>query len=92
MPTVNVHEAKTQLSRLLEAVEAGEDVVIARAGRPVARLVPVTPARRQLGGLQDRFTVPADWDAPLPDAVLADFHGRPADPTDPLAVATTREP
>lgn len=78
MLTVNVHEAKTQLSRLLEAVEAGEEVVIARAGRPVARLVGLEHAapRRRLGLLQGRFTVPDDFDAPLPDEVLASFEGR----------------
>ena len=78
MLTVNVHEAKTQLSRLLEVVEAGEEVVIARAGRPVARLVGLAPAtpKRRLGLLEGRFTVPADFDAPLPDDVLALFEGR----------------
>jgi prevent-host-death family protein len=78
MQTVNVHEAKTQLSRLLEAVEAGEEVVIARAGRPVARLVGMAPAapRRRLGLLAGRFTVPDDFDAPLPDDMQALFEGR----------------
>ena len=78
MTIVNVHQAKTQLSKLLVAVEAGEEVVIARAGRPVARLVglePVAP-RRRLGLLKGRFTVPDDFDAPLPDDVLALFKSR----------------
>ncbi|WP_157263653.1 type II toxin-antitoxin system Phd/YefM family antitoxin [Azohydromonas aeria] len=77
MRTVNVHEAKTQLSRLLEAVEAGEEVVIARSGRPVARLVGLarTAPRRQLGLLAGRFTVPDDFDAPLPEAELRLFEG-----------------
>ncbi len=76
--TVNVHEAKTQLSRLIEAVEAGEEVIIARAGKPVARLMPLEASkpRRQLGLLAGRFTVPDDFDAPLPDDVLALFEGR----------------
>lgn len=78
MRTVNVHEAKTHLSRLLEAVEAGEEVTIARAGRPVARLVGLARGRerRKLGLLAGRFEVPADFDAPLPDDVLARFEGR----------------
>lgn len=77
MRTVNVHEAKTHLSRLLEAVEAGEEVLIARAGKPVARLAPLqtSTAGRRLGGLAARFAVPPDWDAPLPDGVLDAFHG-----------------
>lgn len=77
MRTVNVHEAKTHLSRLLEEVEAGQEVVIARAGRPVARLVPLQAARppRQLGILAGRTTVPDDWDAPLPADALAAFGG-----------------
>lgn len=76
MPTVNVHEAKTQLSRLLEAAEAGEDIVIARAGRPVVRLVPVRQARRKLGLMQGRFKVPEDFDAPLDERMLDLFEGR----------------
>jgi prevent-host-death family protein len=71
---VNVHEAKTHLSRLLERVAAGEEVTIAKAGRPVARLVPVAPARRVLGEDQDKhFFIADDFDAPLPADVLADF-------------------
>lgn len=78
MTIVNVHQAKTQLSKLLEAVEAGEEVIIARAGKPVARLMPLARSqpRRKLGSLAGRFTVPDDFDAPLPDAVLALFEGR----------------
>ena len=76
MTTVNVHEAKTQLSRLLEAVEAGEEVIIARAGKPVARLVPLAAdkPRRRLGLLKGRLSVPDDFDAPLPDDVLDTFY------------------
>jgi prevent-host-death family protein len=75
--TVNIHEAKTHLSRLVEEVGEGEEIVIAKAGRPVARLVPVTQARarRKLGWLKGKLTVPDDFDAPLPDEVLADFEG-----------------
>ncbi len=77
MIQVNIHEAKTQLSRLLARVEAGEEVVIARAGRPVARLsaVTVAPGERRLGLDAGLFRVPDDFDAPLPDDVLDTFEG-----------------
>ena len=72
--TVNVHEAKTHLSKLLERVEAGEEVVIARAGRPVARLIPFARARKRTLGLDaGRGFIAPDFDAPLPDDVIADF-------------------
>lgn len=71
---VNVHEAKTHLSKLLRRVAAGEEVVIARAGEPVARLVPVeTRPRRIFGVDRGRFEVPEDFNAPLPEDVLRDF-------------------
>ena len=78
MDTVNIHAAKTNLSRLLEAVANGEEVVIARAGTPIARLVPFqAPApRRQLGTLAGTFVVPDDFDDPLPDDILDAFEGR----------------
>ncbi len=80
MQMFNIHAAKTQLSRLVDAAAAGEEIVIARAGRPVARLVPLIapPARpkRLLGILAGRLRVPADFDAPLPDDELARFEGR----------------
>lgn len=74
MKTVNVHEAKTHLSRLLRRVAAGEEILIAKAGRPVARLVPVKAGRvRVLGSDRGVFTVPDDFDAPLPEELLAEF-------------------
>jgi len=74
--SVNIHEAKTHLSRLIDEVDKGGEVVIARAGKAVARLVPVDkPARRKLGALAGRFEVPADFDAPLPDDWLDAFEG-----------------
>jgi prevent-host-death family protein len=77
MVKVNILEAKTHLSRLLTRVEAGEEIVIARAGRPVARIVPfATPVRRVPGSAQGEFVVPDDFDAPLPDEVLEAFEGR----------------
>lgn len=62
---VNVHEAKTHLSRLLEQVAAGREFVIARAGKPVARLVPAreAPQRKRLGELKGRVRVPEDFNA-----------------------------
>ena len=71
---VNVHEAKTHLSRLLERVEQGGEVVIARAGRPIARLVPFArPGKRALGQDAGKGSIAPDFDAPLPDDVLSDF-------------------
>ncbi len=78
MKTVNVHAAKTNFSRLLEEVAAGEDVVIARAGTPVARLSRFEPLRqpsRRLGALEGIAVVPDDFDEPLPDDLLAAFEG-----------------
>jgi prevent-host-death family protein len=72
--SVGVHEAKTQLSRLLEQVAAGEEVVITRRGEAVARLVPTQgPPARRLGIDRDRLTVPDDFDAPLADDVIDAF-------------------
>jgi prevent-host-death family protein len=74
MIQVNIHEAKTHLSRLLRRVAGGEEIVIARAGRAVARLVPMGESKtRRLGTDQGAFTVPDDFDAPLPEEVLTDF-------------------
>lgn len=70
---VNVHEAKTHLSRLLARVERGEEIVIARSGRPVARLVRYDEPRRTLGRDAGLFEVPDDFDAPLPADVLRAF-------------------
>jgi prevent-host-death family protein len=71
---VNVHEAKTHLSRLLRRVAEGEEIIISRNGRPVARLVPVGASGGRLLGIdQGLFEVPADFDAPLSDDVLATF-------------------
>ena len=75
---VNIHQAKTHLSRLLQRVTGGEEITIARAGVPVARLVAVEAPRtpRPLGMDRGRFKVPEDFNAPLPDEVLALFEGR----------------
>lgn len=75
MHEVNVHDAKTHLSRLLADVERGEEVVISRAGKPVARLVPiVAPAGpRVLGADKGKVVIADDFDAPLPAELLAAF-------------------
>ncbi len=81
MATVNVHQAKTHLSRLLRRVAAGEEIIIAKAGRPVARLVPFRERRenRRLGTEKGRIVVADDFDAPLPPDLLSDFER--ADPS-----------
>ena len=79
MTTVNIHAAKTQLSRLVDAVAAGEEVIIARAGRPVARLVPIEPpqrAKRQLGLLDGQFNIPEDFNTMFADEISEMFEGR----------------
>ena len=75
MKIVNIHEAKTHLSRLLADVAAGEEIVIAKAGKPVARIVPVAGQRpeRVLGIDKGRVVINDDFDEPLPDDVLAGF-------------------
>jgi prevent-host-death family protein len=78
MKKVNIYEAKTRLSQLVEEAAAGRDIVIARAGRPVARLTRLTPARgkRRLGVLDGRFRIPEDFNRPLPATLLRAFEGR----------------
>ncbi len=70
--TVNVHEAKTHLSKLLARVRVGEEVIIAKAGKPIARLVPVEarPERRVAGSAAGKVAIMPDFDAPLPDDML----------------------
>ncbi|CAN7771589.1 Antitoxin Phd_YefM, type II toxin-antitoxin system (plasmid) [Caballeronia sp. SBC1] len=78
MQTVNIHEAKTQFSRLVDAAASGEEIVIAKAGKPAARLVPMERAKvtRRFGGLKGKVRIADDFDAPLPDDVIAAFEGR----------------
>jgi prevent-host-death family protein len=74
---VNMHEAKTHLSRLVERVEAGEEIVISRAGRPVARMIAVRAAAgsRSPGRLRGRIRMSDDFDASLPDGLATAFAG-----------------
>ena len=78
---VNTHEAKTHLSKLLARVEAGEEIVVARAGRPIARIVPVGRRlrRRKSGFLKGLVSIRGDFNEPLPPHVEAEFQA-PADP------------
>ncbi len=76
MKQVNIHEAKAQLSRLIDMAEQGEEVIIARHNRPVARLQPIRRAARKPGLMKGRIRMHEDFDAPLPDAWLAAFEGR----------------
>ncbi len=80
MQILNIHAAKTHFSRLVDEVAKGEEIIIARAGKAVAKLVPLTERqespKRTLGILSGRLPVPNDFDAPLSDEGLADFEGR----------------
>lgn len=75
MRIVRVHEAKTHLSRLLERVEKGEEILIARGRVPVARLVPVNAEPRRPGRLKGTIRVGRGFDKPLPAGLLAAFRG-----------------
>jgi prevent-host-death family protein len=72
---VNIFEAKTNLSKLITLVEQGQDVVIARAGKPVARLTRLEPKKKPIrfGALKGKIWIADDFDAPLPDDVLDEF-------------------
>ena len=78
MQTVNIHDAKTHFSRLVDAAAGGEEIVIAKAGKPAARLVPMEHAKvaRRFGALKGKIHIADDFDAPLPDEILAAFEGR----------------
>ena len=76
MRQVTVREAKTHLSRLLREIAGGQDVVITRWGRPVARLVPIQEAPPVFGVDEGRFVVPDDFDEPLHEDLVRAFEGR----------------
>lgn len=77
MDQVNLYAAKTQLSRLVDRAAAGEEIIIAKAGKPVARLVPLAPAKpvRKFGVLAGEVWVGDNFDDPLPDEIMAAFNG-----------------
>ena len=72
---VNIHEAKTHFSRLLAKVGRGEEVIISKAGKPVARLIPIweKPIKRDAGSAKGRVIMAEDFDTPLPESVLNSF-------------------
>ncbi|MBT9614338.1 MAG: type II toxin-antitoxin system Phd/YefM family antitoxin [Burkholderiales bacterium] len=75
---MNIHEAKTHLSRLVDEVSAGEELTIAKAGKPLARLVPIKLAKqvRKPGFLKGKIRIANDFDAPLPGDLLDAFEGK----------------
>jgi prevent-host-death family protein len=75
MEILNVHQAKTHLSRLLDQVAKGEEIVIAKSGRPVARLVAIPDTPRRPGRLKGKIWIADDFDAPLPEELAAAFRG-----------------
>lgn len=75
MAVFTVHDAKTHLSRLLERVAQGEEIFIAKSGRPIAKLVRMNVEPRRPGRLKGRIRVGPDFDEPLPDKILAAFRG-----------------
>lgn len=72
---VNIHEAKTRFSKLIARVKNGEEIIIAKAGTPVARLVPVKerPARRVPGSAKGKIVIAPDFDEPLPESIIEEF-------------------
>ena len=75
MSVFNIHEAKTHLSRLLDRVAQGEEIIIAKSGRPVAKLVRVAAEPRRPGRLKGRIRIGPDFEEPLPEEILAAFRG-----------------
>jgi prevent-host-death family protein len=73
---VNIHEAKTNLSKLLRRVSSGEDIIIAKSGKPIARLVPITEnvVLRKLGTAKGKVWIAEDFNAPLPEDILNEFY------------------
>ena len=81
MRQVNIHEAKTHLSRLADEAGAGETIILAKAGKPVAKLVPLEDRdakkpRRKLGSLDGKYNIPDDFDTMFQDEIIAMFEGR----------------
>jgi prevent-host-death family protein len=78
LETVNIYDAKTRLSQLVDKAASGEDVVVSRNGKPLVRITRLEAPKRRIkfGLLKGKLTVPKDFDAPLPEDVLAGFEGR----------------
>lgn len=76
MRVVNIHEAKTHFSKLVDAVIHGNEILIAMAGKPVAKLGPISKKpQRKFGVLKGKIKISKDFDAPMPDAFLDEFEG-----------------
>ena len=76
MRTINIHAAKTQLSRLVDAAGAGEEIIIAKSGKPIARLTPIrTTRKRVFGAAAGRIVFHKGWDSPMSEKELKDFLG-----------------
>jgi prevent-host-death family protein len=77
MPTVDIHDAKTHFSRYVKEAARGQEIVITKAGKPVARIAPLAAVKApcKLGLLDGKALIPDDFNAPLPDKVLAEFLG-----------------
>jgi prevent-host-death family protein len=78
MDTINIYDAKTRLSQLVDRAAAGEDVVVSRNGKPLVRITRLESPKRRIvfGVLKGKVSIAPDFDAPLPDSVLAGFEGR----------------
>ena len=78
MNKVNIHQAKTQFSRLVDMAASGKEIIIAKSGKPVARLVPYAPIResRKLGQLRGKIKIKKNFDDPLPSRMLDAFEGK----------------
>ncbi len=78
MQTINIHDAKTNFSKLIEAVTQGEEIIIAKAGKPAARLIPIQAVAsiRTPGSLKGKIRISADFDAALPDDIQFAFEGK----------------
>ncbi len=74
MTSVGIHEAKTNLSKLLRRVSVGEEIIITRSGEPIAKIVPIKPDQKRRFGIDaDRYEVPDDFNEPLPEELIAAF-------------------
>lgn len=76
--TVNIHQAKTHFSKLIQAVVDGEEVIIAKAGHPLVKMSPIKPPKKKLkfGSMKGKIWISDDFDDPLPEDILAAFEGK----------------
>ena len=77
MKVINIHKAKTNLSRIAEEVAAGEEIIVAKAGKPKMKLVPIVHDKKKIkfGALKGKIKISDDFDAPLPEDIIDDFYG-----------------